>query len=50
MSRGREAAAMLEHLDAGVLPTQYGGALEPSATQVPGLPNEPQVSEHARAP
>ena len=38
-----EAAALLEFVDAAVLPAQYGGALAPEALVVPGLPGEPNV-------
>ena len=44
----KETAALLEHLDAALLPTTYGGSLDPAKTAVPGLPGTTDVSENGK--
>ena len=45
----KETAALLEHVDAALLPTTYGGSLDAATTAVPGLPDTTDVAA-AKAP
>ena len=38
-----ETHGLLAHMDASVLPTVYGGSLNPAAVGCPGIPGEPEV-------